>query len=56
MKRLLDLKILLGALVVFVGLGAVIYSALTGDDDGKEHLYGEPDGEVSDGDVSSFVD
>lgn len=56
MKRLFDLKVLLGALVVLVGLGAVIYSALTGDDDNKEHPYGEPDGEVSDGDVASFVD
>jgi hypothetical protein len=55
MKRFLNPKFLLALLL---GAGAVAFlSTLSKDiDPDGEHPYGEPDGDVSDGDVSSFVD
>lgn len=53
MKRFLSLKFLLG-----LALGAAVFSFLLGalNDEEPDTNYGEPDGDVSDGDVSSFVD
>jgi hypothetical protein len=56
MKRFLNLKFLL-ALVL--GAGAVAFLSTLSmdiDPDDADHPYGEPDGAVSEGDVSSFVD